>query len=494
MTANSIAYLLLAAAGLLGVAIVRLRRQQRALGRLLTARQREHRAVMEFLAHAGEKIRSTFALDDTLETILEFVVGATRAQAGAVYLRDEEDPTFLRASAIQGLFPPLHPVPDKVFSRKQYLEEKLKKEKIRVGEGLVGSVAGEMSPLLIGDARRDPRVPPSANQVVQVDTLMAAPLMARNEVLGVIVLINRLADAKEFSHEDLSLLGALADQAAIHVNLVRVYRQLGEKQRLEQELRVAHEFQRMLIPRTAPRVQGLDIAGFSEAAQDVGGDYYDYFDVDEDHLGIAIADVAGKGIPGALVMATVRSTLRAEARGDRSPRNVLLRVNRHLVADTSPTVFVTMTYAILNRQTLRIRFARAGHEPTILCSPDAEDRPRLYTPNGIALGLVLDDTFAVTEEKEFELHERETAVFYTDGVVEAMNRAGEEYGAERFLETLRTHSRASAPEIIEAVTQDIRKFTRGFDQHDDLTLVVIKATNRAEEEARESQVRVEGAG
>jgi len=477
---NLIAGLLLFGAVLLGIALLRLQRRAQELRRALAAYQREHRAVIDFLVHTGDQLTARLELDETLEAILRFMVDSTDAHSGAVFLRDAKDPNSLQAHVIQGPFPPLNPVSDKVFSRHQYLAEHLKREKIRLGEGLVGRVAERKSPLLITDARNDPIVPAGAGGVVPIDTLMAAPLIARDELLGVIVLVNRRQEKQPFTPDDLNLLGALADQAAITVNLVKMYRELGEKQRLEQELRVAHDIQGMLLPRVCPAVDGLEIAAFGEAALEVGGDYYDFFDVDDVHLGIAIGDVAGKGIPGALVMASVRSTLRAEARGDLSPAAVLARVNRNLVHDTSPQVFVTMTYAILDRRTLRLRFARAGHEPIIVCSAREEELPVLHTPNGIALGLVDDQMFRITEEEEVELHEGELGVLYTDGVVEARNRADEEYGASRFLAILQSHANRSVQEIVDGVTSDIRKFTEGLAQHDDITLVVLKAVRRSE--------------
>jgi sigma-B regulation protein RsbU (phosphoserine phosphatase) len=318
---------------------------------------------------------------------------------------------------------------------------------------------------------------------VPVETLMACPLQARGELLGVIVLLNRRAEGETFSQSDLSLLTALADQAAIAVDLATLYRELAEKERLEQELGLARSLQQMLLPRSFPPIAGVQIAAYSEPALEVGGDYYDIFEVDEDHVGIAVADVSGKGIPGAMVMATVRSTLRAEARNDRSPRAVLERLNARLRADTSANVFVTMTYGVLQRSRLRLRFARAGHEPLIVCGADASEQPRLYSPNGIALGLVDDVMFRVTEEGELQLHDQEVIVLYTDGVVEAMNKAHEEYGAERFLETLRGHASRSPEEIVEAVNADLRRFTRGIEQHDDITLVVLKTLDARENSA-----------
>lgn len=475
--------LLLLAAFVMAVGVIHLRGQQRQLRRLLRDHEREHRAVMDFLTHMGAQFRSRLEQDQILESILKFVTDATDARAGAVFLLDAEEREALHARIVEGLFPPLHPVPDKVFARHQFLTEKLKKEKVRLGEGLVGTVAAERKPLLIVEAASDPRIPPSANSIVPVETLMASPLLARGELLGVIVLLNRRTEGAVFSPSDLRLLTALADQAAIAVDLAMLYRELSEKERLEQELSLARSLQQMLLPRSFPPIAGLQIAAYSEPALEVGGDYYDIFEVDEEHVGIAVADVSGKGIPGAMVMATVRSTLRAEARNDHSPRAVLERLNARLRTDTSANVFVTMTYGVLSRSRLRLRFARAGHEPLIVCGTDASQQPRLYSPNGIALGLVDDVMFRVTEEGELQLHDQEVLILYTDGVVEAMNKAHEEYGAERFLETLRGHASDSPEDIVEAVNADLRRFTRGIKQHDDITLVVLKALYAKENSA-----------
>ena len=243
----------------------------------------------------------------------------------------------------------------------------------------------------------------------------------------------------------LNLLQLLADQAALTVDVVKLYEKQAEQQRIEQELRVANEFQQMMLPREFPEVEGLEIAAFSHPALGIGGDYYDFIKVDEEHLGIAIVDVSGKGIPGALVMATVRSTLRAHAAGHVSPKEVLQEVNRRLLGDTKDSVFITMIYGIINIRTRSLRFVRAGHEPLVIWNSSSQES-RLYQPEGIALGLVPDALFSIIEEREVFLEANDLVFFYTDGVIEACNQEKTEYGCERMIRQLKENPGLTADE------------------------------------------------
>jgi sigma-B regulation protein RsbU (phosphoserine phosphatase) len=205
----------------------------------------------------------------------------------------------------------------------------------------------------------------------------------------------------------------------------------------------------------------------------MGGDYYDFIRVDDHHIGFVIADVSGKGVPGSLIMAMVRSAVRAEAPGELSPAKVMQVINRRVYHDTRSNVFITMTYAILNERNHTLRFARAGHEPTICCDGDS-GRPVLHTPDGIALGLVEDDPFGIIEEKTLDLTQTSLVVLYTDGVVEAMNGEGEEYGQERFFSVLQRGATAPADSLIDDLLGDIEEFTGGIPQHDDITLIALR--------------------
>jgi len=449
-----------------------LRRETRRLHALVRQAQLEQEAVLSFIDKIGEKITSDIDLDETLDIIARYIVNATQAESGAIFLVNEEEQT-LQARVVVGPFPLLHESQEHVLTKPKYLTEKIKKDPIKIGEGIVGQVAEQGEPLLVTDAKTDPRVPHHASMLSEVDTIMLCPLRVREEVLGVLVVVNKQGE-EQFNDRNVALLQVLADQAAVTTDLVKLYDVLSKQKRLEQELKVAYEFQKMLLPRKFPCLPGYELHAMSEAATVVGGDYFDFFEVDEDSLGLVIADVSGKGIPGALIMAMVRAVLRAEARGNLSPKEVLSRVNERILSDTKENVFITMTYGILNYRTGVLRFIRAGHEPLLIFGAHGGGKVTQLAPEGIALGLVDDEIFDHNEQLEIQLHPGEIVLLYTDGVIEAMDKASSEYSRERLITKMEAVGDGSAKGLIEAVVEDIHQFTLGNPQHDDITMLAIR--------------------
>lgn len=450
-------------------AVIILKRRVQFLKTYSETRTKEREAVISFLHKIGERITHSIDLQGSLEIITNFIVEYTHAESGAIFLLNEEE-NALRAKVVIGLFPPLHQTTEHAFTKRKFLTERIMRDRVNLGEGIIGYVAQSGVTQLITDPQNDPRVPHSSD--VSIASLMVAPLKIKDKVLGVMALVNK-RDGLSFDERDKSLLESLSDQAAVTVDIVKLYDRLAKQQRIEQELRVAHEFQKLLLPKECPNVAGLDMAAMSEPALEVGGDYYDFLWVDQDHLGIVIADVSGKGIPGALVMSMLRSTLRAESRNNLSPAAVLKVVNEYIRTDTQVNVFITMMYAIIDIHSQRIRFARAGHEPLVRFSA-ANEKPDCLTPNGIALGLVGEDIFNITVDSEINLAEGDVVVLYTDGVVEAMNNASEEYGQPRLLKVAGGSRHGDAKGVLDTVMADIREFTKELPQHDDITMIVLK--------------------
>jgi sigma-B regulation protein RsbU (phosphoserine phosphatase) len=453
--------------------ILILRKRLRYFQQACDTRTKEREAVISFLHKIGERITKTIDLQGSLEIITNFIVEYTHAESGAIFLIHEQE-DILKAKVVIGFFPPLYETVDYVFTKRKSLTDRIMRDKIKVGEGLIGYVAEKGESLLIADAMNDPRISKSALDFVPIETLMLSPLKIKDKVLGVLALVNK-RDGHNFTPEDLSLLQSLSDQAAVTVDIVKLYDQLAVQQRIEQELRLARDFQSLLLPKKCPTIPGLDMAAFNEPALEVGGDYYDFLWVDENHLGVVIADVSGKGIPGALVMSMVRSILRAESRNNLSPSAVLKVVNEYVRQDTKVNVFITMTYAILDIRTKSLCFARAGHEPLITFLRNQED-PRIYAPEGIALGLVEEDIFKITREKEINLANGDLVVLYTDGVVEAMNQTSQEYGQTRLLDVIGKSRNGKAEGVIEAIMTDIKNFTRDIPQNDDITIIAFKVS------------------
>lgn len=439
---------------------------------LLAEIRGQREATVHLMHRIGLNINSSLDLDGSLETIAEYIVEQTHAESGAIYLLDADGKT-LQARVVTGLFPPMHRTTDYILTKQKFLSEKIKRDRIELGEGIIGFVAKTGESLLISDALADPRVPRTSTDFLQIQTMMVTPLRIRQKIVGVFAVVNKTRN-EPFHDQDLRLLEQLAVQAALTVDIVRLYEHQAAQRRLEQELQLATEFQKMLLPRELPEVSDLDIGAITQPALEVGGDYYDIFWVEEQKLlALAIVDVSGKGIPGGLVAASLRSSLRAEAASGDCPREVLKRVNRHIFRDTKEGVFITVTYGLLDVEKRLFSFARAGHEPTLVWNRE-NPAPRVCAPSGIALGLVQDPMFDVLEECEVELKTGDVVVMYTDGVIEAANQDGEEYGLPRFQKILGTRLTHPSNALIEGVLEDIHQFTKGIPQQDDITLLVFR--------------------
>ena len=252
-------------------------------------------------------------------------------------------------------------------------------------------------------------------------------------------------------------------------------RRISERERMAKELEIARSVQMSLLPRENPHVEGYDIAGICIPALEVGGDYYDFFNLANQKFGIAIGDVSGKGVPAAIYMTLTKGILQSYAGESASPKEVLTKLNRQMYLSIERNSFVSMFYAVLDMKKHTIQFARAGHNPAILAQP-GDGRNRLLQPKGIALGLESGEKFYhFLEEHQLQLHSQDVLAFYTDGFTEASTSKGEEYGEERLLEVVSQGKHESASAIIRRVVDSVREFVGSHPQHDDMTMVVMKA-------------------
>ncbi len=251
---------------------------------------------------------------------------------------------------------------------------------------------------------------------------------------------------------------------------------LMEQQKLQKELQVAQEIQQMLLPSDFPKVEGFEIASYYEAAKEVGGDLFDFVEVDDETIGICVADVSGKGVPGSLIMTMIRTALRLESRGNKNPADVLARVNRFVADDMKRGMFVTMFYIILDSRNRIIHYASAGHNPMILYRGSSRQTYYL-NPTGFPVGIQLPDLHLfdkTIQTDSIRLREDDILVLYTDGITEAMNAKRELFREERFLETIRRNAHLDVGEFVKSVNQDLKAFTGGAPQNDDITFVAVK--------------------
>ncbi|MHC1744617.1 MAG: SpoIIE family protein phosphatase [Syntrophobacteraceae bacterium] len=301
------------------------------------------------------------------------------------------------------------------------------------------------------------------------------PLMYKDEMRGIISL-GRKKSGKMFTLEDLDLLKTISNQSAIALENARLFEENLEKCRMEEELKIAHDLQTSMLPEKAPTIQGFAIAARSISAREVGGDFYDFIEVGCENtctkLAIVVGDVSGKAVSGALVMAASRSIFRVLTEANASVKDVMNTGNSRLMDDIKKGMFVALLYAVLDGERRILTLSNAGQTQPVLCSDDGSTPFYIDTEGDkFPLGILRECDY---EETSVPLKRGDTVVFYTDGVVEAMDEAEELYGFERLLASIQEGSALGADALLEKVMEDVTDFVGGVEQHDDLTLVVVK--------------------
>lgn len=305
-----------------------------------------------------------------------------------------------------------------------------------------------------------------------LNSLMAVPLLAGDKIVGFLYAGKRLEYA--FEQEDADMLRAFAEQAVIALENARLVEESIVKERLEQELKIAHEAQMKLLPKFMPTLPGFEFDAVCVTANQVGGDYYDFFRLSESRLGMVVGDVSGNGAAAAFYMAEVKGMIEALASEELPPRELLVRTNRRLYENFDRSMFISLVYGILDADKKSFTFCRAGHCPVLVTSPQADSCEKLE-PKGLGLGLTEGELFRQTlEEKKIRLKKGDVVLIYTDGVVEARNDRDEEFGEQHLVQIFHTMREKSSKEIKQRIIHEIYTFFDGQNAQDDLSFVVFK--------------------
>lgn len=424
-----------------------------------TARQDEIIVKLRLLLDITKKISRSLDLEEVLNMVMDTLGSVLPYDAAGIYLIrcDEGDYVdeienknlhFYRTEIVRG-----------------YDLDDLRELRLKMGEGIIGRVTQTQEPYISYDVRHDPYY---VNARKKTQSEMVAPIISNEKVIGVFDLESDQLNA--YDDDDLQVLMLLASQVAIIIEKVELHEQLIEKKRLEGQLEVARQVQLELLPPHDPHLRGYDISAYNFPTEEVSGDYYDWVRIYSDQLGIVIADVSGKGIPAALIMAFLRASLRAAAHVGYAPHISLTKVNYLLWESTENHQYVTAFFGTLDATYHTIAYANAGHNPPLLIDKDGNAK---YIENGgVPLGLFEDSRY---HEHFLQIEPGEIFVLYTDGVTEAKNREGEEYGRERLAECVFRGKHLSARELIDFIRYDMIEFggSQGID--DDVTLFIIKS-------------------
>ena len=309
-----------------------------------------------------------------------------------------------------------------------------------------------------------------------IKSTLLVQIRQKNELVGILSFGPR-SRGFQYSVADRELLMSIAAQLALIIDNARLTERMVAQERMRRELALAAEVQQRLLPSGAPKGIGMEVAGFCEPARGVGGDYYDFLNFDNSQLGLAIADVAGKGMPAALLMSTVQATLRSltARNGSTGPAaelsSIVGKLNKLLFNTTNGEHYVTFFYATFDQATQCLTYVNAGHNPPLYLQADANLEVRELTSGGLVAGAF---EHAVYEQETVQMKPNDLLFLYTDGLSEALNVEGEEFGATRIMDTLKSIASLSADQIRDVVARRVKEWCAGISLYDDLTFVVMK--------------------
>ncbi len=414
---------------------------------------------LRLLLDITKKISRSLDLQEVLNLVMETLDSLLPYDAAGIFvlkcvderLRTEgEEPCVFQAEAVRG-----------------YDIDELSELHLKLGEGFIGHVALTREPIISADVSKDSIYINARNQT---RSEMVAPIISNDEVIGVFDLESDELNA--YSDDDLQVLMLLASQVAIIIEKVMLHEQLIEKKRLEGQLEVARQVQLELLPPNDPKLADYDISAYNFPTEEVSGDYYDWVRIYDDQIGLVIADVSGKGVPAALLMAFLRASLRAATHVGYAPHISLAKVNYLLWESIERNQFVTAFYGILDASSRTLAYANAGHNPPLML--DANGGVHFLERGNVPLGMFSDTRY---HEYYLSIEPGELLVLYTDGVTESMNADGEEFGRDRLAISVKANAYRSARDLITAVYKDVIDWTDGQGMSDDGTFFVIKALN-----------------
>jgi len=414
-------------------------------------------ADLTSLIEVSAIISSTLDLEELMNLVMEKAQTVMNAEASSVMLLNEENGMLECKIALGSV------------------QEKLKNTiQLKVGQGIAGWVAQHGEAVIVPDVDHDSRFYSNIDHSTGFKTrsILAAPLKAKDKVIGVAEVINR-RDAQPFTEDNLAIFTTFCRQVALAIENAKMHRFMLEQQRLQQQLESAHRIQQSFMPQSFPHTDKDEfiLYGKNIPATSVGGDLFDVVEIDADRLGFVIGDVSGKGIPAALYMARLISDLRYYCHIAEHPVDLMQKMNAILLERSRQGMFVTLIYMVLNTRTAELTITNGGHLPPLLSRKD--DRRKCITldsSSGIPLGIMPEVEF---NEIVLPLQPGDHILLYTDGVTEAKNNRGDMFSEDRLRQIF--YKKWKHPQIlIEEIVKQIEVFSKNNPQHDDITLMAIK--------------------
>lgn len=409
-------------------------------------------ARLELLYRISQTINSSLDLDVVMESLMDEVIFATRAERGFLMLYDEiKQLTFRTARGMN--------------------QQDIEESEFKISRGIVERVAKEATPLLTSNAQLDQRFTTRASvKLYGLCSVLCVPIIQKGETLGVIYVDNRFQNGI-FIQGDLELLTSIASSAGIAIDNARLYHIAVEKGRMERELQMAREVQVSLIPPSTPNIPGWDFAACWKPAHEVSGDFYDFIPISDERMGIVVADVSDKGMPAALFMTLSRSVIRSVAGQNTRLDEEITKINHLIWRDSREGMFITLVYAVMKPNSGEVTYVNAGHNPPLVLRSAGKVLETLNR-TGMAVGVEGDSRY---EQGTLTLAEGDYLVMFTDGVTDA--QIGDApFGEERLKATIRKYGGLSAQGMVDGLEKELCDFSGNGVPVDDVTLLIARKT------------------
>jgi serine phosphatase RsbU (regulator of sigma subunit) len=414
------------------------------------------------LIKAQARLRTVLEISNAVQTQLDMdrLLAEILDRLFSVFPQADRGFIMLKAEEFEDLVPRA--------ARQRGLEQP---QGITISRSIIRKAIGDRVAILSADAMSDQRFGMAQSILnFQIRSMMCAPIVAQDEVLGIIHL-DTTRQGRQFTLDDLNLLAGVTSQTASAIANARLHRKLLLQERTERDLLLARQVQESFLPRLFPEVPGMQFCARYNAALEVGGDWYDFIPLEGGRLAIVVGDVVGKGIPAALMMARWSSTIREFALTQADPRRVVAQANERLAAE-GESAFITLIFLLLDPRSRALELVNAGHPPPLLRRSStgrvSEIQGCINFPVGVAPG-------AAFEAESFRIEPGDFVCLYSDGITEAMNAQQKSYGSER-LKSVAALPAASAAQLMESILQDVGAFVGGARRSDDLTLICFGAT------------------
>jgi len=415
----------------------------------------------EMVEKISEAMRSLMDLDQIVNHIIETVMGALFLDSGSVVLLDRKKAEYQICAA----------------GGERWHEPERTGIRLAVDDPLILSIAERKKEITLYDIQEDPRYTQKGVEYLETFEILRAsllmPLLYEDQLSGLIALGDKKS-GKFYTSEDINLLRTLANQGAVAIENAMLLEDKIEKERLEGEMAIARDLQMSMLPATCPEIEGFEIAAISIPAREVGGDFYDFIEMEEGKAGLVIGDVTGKSVSGALVMSASRSVFRMLSEGQLTVGDIMIRANRRTKKDIKSGMFVALLYAVLNAQDRTLSLCSAGQTQPVHFRAEMGETSLVQTAGDtFPLGILENADY---QETRLKLVPGDKVVFYTDGIVEAINDRGEMFGFDRLLEVVRGTRSMTAEALLKEILERVNEFAGGAAQHDDLTVIVVSVT------------------